>query len=163
MGSDQSDADSDQNRSGDEPAMPGMSTPAKPRAVSRRQRCRPGELAGVTHAQGPLDQDWCHYGFATTAAARAATKPVWVRSRIRVTSYSAISANIPSTSAPCAVVVPTEPLHSAYTLTDYTLTPPARRVMTMSMRTVTSEAVNAPDEQGVPLHRSTNQAFQCGR
>src|SRR5450759_5610647 len=57
---------------------------------------------------------------------------------MRAASYSAIRANIPNTTAPCAVVVSTSPLPS-----DRTPTPRACRVVTMSMRSRIQPAAQA--------------------
>src|SRR5690349_1774267 len=61
--------------------------------------------------------------------ARAAAKPATVRSLISAASYSAISANMPNTSLPCAVVVSTMPL-----VNDRTPTRRSSRTATMSTR-----------------------------
>src|SRR5450759_2440218 len=81
--------------------------------------------------------------------ARAAASPAGVRSRMRAASYSAIRANIPNTTAPCAVVVSTSPL-----LSDRTPTPRACRVVTMSMRSRRlrpSRSIRQIGEAGRPL------------
>ncbi len=78
--------------------------------------------------------------------ARAAASPAWVRSRMRAASYSAIRANIPNTSAPCAVVVSTKPL-----LSDRTPTPASLQGGddVDEVTQVAAEAVDPPDDQGV--------------
>jgi len=91
-----------------------------------------GELAGVVHALGFVDQRWGHRGFAATGAtagARAAISPAWVRSLMRAASYSAMRANMPKTKLPWAVVVSTMP-----SVSDWTPTPRVCRVVTMSTR-----------------------------
>jgi hypothetical protein len=61
--------------------------------------------------------------------ARAAARPAIVLSWMRAASYSAISAKMPKTSLPYAVVVSMIPLVS-----DFTPTPRASRVVTISTR-----------------------------
>src|SRR5450759_286102 len=68
---------------------------------------------------------------------------------MRAASYSAIRANIPNTTAPCAVVVSTSPL-----LSDRTPTPRACRVVTMSKRSGRlrpSRSIRQIGEAGRPL------------
>jgi len=75
-----------------------------------------GELAGVVHAWALPMRSPVILGLRPLwrPRARAAMRPAWVRSLISAASYSAIRANMPKTSLPCAVVVSTMPLVSGH-------------------------------------------------
>ena len=94
-----------------------------------------GEGLGVVHALGFAGQFGCHLGAGGRRCGRGPGRrgPAIVRSWMRAASYSAISAKMPKTSLPWAVVVSTMPLVS-----DLTPTPQASRLVTISMRSAKS-------------------------
>src|SRR5450759_4424847 len=112
-----------------------------------------GELAGVVHPLGLVDQRGGHLRFTSAGAA-------WGRSLMSAASYSAISANMPKTSLPFAVVVSTMPLVS-----DLTPTSRACRVVTMSIRSRRLRPSRSIFQmiRVSPGRRSARQAFHWGR
>jgi hypothetical protein len=123
-----------------------------------------GELAGVVHPLSLVDQRGSHLRFASAGAAADACggKPglAWVRSLMSAASYSAISANMPKTSLPFAVVVSTMPLVS-----DLTPTSRACKVVTMSIRSRRLRPSRSIFQmiRVSPGRRSARQAFHRGR